>query len=91
MGRTTITKDQAEKLMKAATRDVEQTSHEGDLRYMISVNVAEVRAILARPSADELAIERLCGDAFIRFTNDEQKVHLDHTVLSNIAGQGLAR
>ena len=91
MGKTTITKEQAEKLMKAATRDAEQTSHHGDLRNMISVNLSEARAILAKPSAGESAMERLLGDAFIRLTDDKQKIHLDHTVLSNIAGQGLAR
>ena len=87
----TLTQKQAKKLMEAATRDVEQTSASGVLRAMISVNVAEVRKELGKPSADNATIERMCGSAFIRFGDDGQKVHLDHTVLSNIASQGLVR
>lgn len=90
MGKTTITKEQAEKLMKAATREVEQTLDKGTPRMMISLPIVEVRRILGGVNATEAQLIHKCGDAFIRF-NDDARVHLDHTVLTNIAGQGLAR
>ena len=96
MVKTGLTKVQASELMDSKFGRHSFTSHGGNHCEMTSIDLVSVRKSLnldpmlsGEVSKDR--IKEVCGDAFIRFGDDGQRVHLDLKVLREIAAPGLAR